>query len=163
MGGSRKAYGATMKALRLVCALTFWALPSLPAHAESPVDFVKGEISREGARPWARVSYPDNHLEIEFDIAPYAASPGAIPSSFGQIVRQIVPEAFQKFPQLQAVDIVAKVSGTDKRGDGYDVAPTVAMVQFSRKNSASIRWDNVRAEDVVDIADHHSIDPALRR
>jgi hypothetical protein len=161
MGRSGETYGAEMRRFACTCAVLLFAIcATSQALAEDAVDFVKSVIPDPSAETWAFVTYPDNHLEVVFNLQRSSSNAGII-ASFSSLTKKIVPTAFEKFPKIQAIHIVGNLPFTDKRGN--DQTAIAIVVQFSRKNSASIRWEKVQLTNVIDIADHHSINPTLTK
>jgi hypothetical protein len=139
-----------------VCVLTLLCIGQAFAQAATAPMLVRQIITEPGAEPWATVSYPDNCLVVEFKLDPYASAK----RDFSAIAQRLVPAALQQFPKIDSVQITGFLTVRDKRGNDHDVQ--AAMVKFSRAGSASIRWDRVHLDDVIDIADHHAVSPLLR-
>ena len=51
------------------------------------------------------------------------------------------------------------VTVRDKRSNDHDVQ--AVMVKFYRTNSASIKWDTVNPDDVIDLSDKKAVSPML--
>ena len=110
-------------------------------------------------QPWTIVTLPDECLVVEFKLDPFVAKQLDLKSEFGAIVQKVVPTALDKFPKLKSVQVTGLVTIRGKRGNDHEVQAVV--VKFYRANSASIKWEAVKSEDVIDLSDKKTISPLL--
>ena len=129
------------------------------AAESAPVAFAKSVASERGSQTFATVSYPDRTLIVEFRLEPYASSKTTTVQAFGEITKKIVAPAFNKFPKIRSVQVIGNMALRDKRGN--DAVDRAVMVKFSKANAANINWENIAAENVVEIADKHWLLPEL--
>jgi hypothetical protein len=129
------------------------------AAESGPVAFAKSVVSERGSQTFATVSYPDRTLIVEFRLEPYSTSQATAVRAFGEITKEIVAPAFNKFPKIRSVQVIGNMALRDKRGN--NIVDRAVMVKFSKANAANINWENVAAENVVEIADRHWLLPEL--
>jgi hypothetical protein len=142
-------------AIVLILAL----LLSAPAlAAENAAMFARGVIEPD-LHPWTIVTVPDECLVVEVRLDPFVAKQRDLKTEFGAIVRTIVPAALQKYPKLKSVQLTGLITVQDKRGHDREVQ--AVMTKFYRGKSASIKWDTVKPDDVIDLADKKTVSPLL--
>ena len=129
------------------------------AAEPSPVAFAKGVVSEHGSQPFATVSYPDRSLIVEFRLEPYSAGKATAVRAFGELTKKIAQGAFSKFPKLKSVQLIGNLALHDKHGN--DIVDRAVMAKFSKTTAATVKWDDVDAAKVVEIADKHWILPEL--
>jgi hypothetical protein len=129
------------------------------AAESAPVAFAKSVVSERGSQTFATVSYPDRTLIVEFRLEPYSTSKATAVRVFGEITKKIVAPVFNKFPKIKSVQVIGNMALRDKRGN--NIVDRAVMVKFSKANAANIDWENVAAENVVEIADTHWLLPEL--
>lgn len=74
-------------------------------------------------------------------------------------VRQFVIVAFDRWPKINRIETVGTVSLIDARGN--ERVDTGIKSVFTRKNAASIKWENVPYNNVPNIADEYWVHPVL--
>jgi hypothetical protein len=129
------------------------------AAEPSPVAFAKSVVSERGSQTFATVSYPDRNLIVEFRLEPYSAGKETAVRAFGEITKKIAPGVFGKFPKIRSVELIGNLALHDKRGN--EIVDRAVMAKFSKVTAATIKWDDVDAARVVEIADKHWILPEL--
>jgi hypothetical protein len=129
------------------------------AAEPSPVAFAKSVISEHGSQTFATVSYPDRSLIVEFRLEPYSAGKATAVRAFGELTKKIAQGAFGKFPKLKSVQLIGNLALHDKHGN--DTVDRAVMAKFSKTTAATVKWDDVDAAKVVEIADKHWILPEL--
>jgi hypothetical protein len=129
------------------------------AAEPSPVAFAKGVVSEHGSQTFATVSYPDRSLIVEFRLEPYSAGKATAVRAFGELTKKIAQGAFSKFPKLKSVQLIGNLALHDKHGN--DIVDRAVMAKFSKTTAATVKWDDVDANKVVEIADKHWILPEL--
>ena len=129
------------------------------AAEPSPVAFAKGVVSEHGSQTFATVSYPDRSLIVEFRLEPYSAGKATAVRAFGELTKKIARGAFSKFPKLKSVQLIGNLALHDKHGN--DIVDRAVMAKFSKTTAATVKWDDVDAAKVVEIADKHWILPEL--
>jgi hypothetical protein len=129
------------------------------AAEPSPVAFAKGVVSEHGSQTFATVSYPDRSLIVEFRLEPYSAGKATAVRAFGELTKKIAQGAFSKFPKLKSVQLIGNLALHDKHGN--DIVDRAVMAKFSKTTAATVKWDDVDAAKVVEIADKHWILPEL--
>ena len=129
------------------------------AAEPSPVAFAKSVVSERGSQTFATVSYPDRSLIVEFRLEPYSAGNATAVRAFGEITRKIAQGAFSKFPKIRSVQLIGNLALHDKHGN--DIVDRAVMAKFSKVTAATIKWEDVDAANVVEIADKHWVLPEL--
>ena len=129
------------------------------ATEPSPVAFAKSVVSEHGSQTFATVSYPDRSLIVEFRLEPYSAGKANAVRAFGELTKKIAQGAFSKFPKLKSVQLIGNLALHDKHGN--DTVDRAVMAKFSKTTAATVKWDDVDAAKVVEIADKHWILPEL--
>jgi hypothetical protein len=145
--------------MNVAIALILALLLSAPAlAAETAAMFARGVIE-PALHPWTIVTVPDECLVVEVRLDSFAANQRDLKTEFGAIVRTVVPAALEKFPKLKSVQLTGLITVQDKRGHDREVQ--AVMTKFYRAKSASIKWDTVKPDDVVDLADKKTVSPLL--
>jgi hypothetical protein len=75
----------------------------------TPVAFAKSVISERGSETFATVSYPDKTLIVEFRLDPYSTGKATAVRAFGEITKKIAQGAFNKFPKIKSVQLIAAI------------------------------------------------------
>ena len=145
--------------MNFAIALILALLLSVPAAAaETAAMFAKGVIE-PGLHPWAIVTLPDECLVVELKLDPLVAKQHDLKSEFGAIARLVVPAALGKYPKLKSVQLTGLITVHDKRGNDREVQ--AVMAKFYRATSASIKWDTVSPDDVINLSDKKAVSPIL--
>jgi len=98
-------------------------------------------------------------LIVEFRLEPYSAGNATAVRAFGEITRKIAQGAFSKFPKIRSVQLIGNLALHDKHGN--DIVDRAVMAKFSKVTAATIKWEDVDAANVVEIADKHWVLPEL--
>lgn len=94
----------------------------------------------------------DGHaFSIQYNIDPWALTAGTMKSMFEYQVKQIVPAIFNRFPDINDIQITANAQFQGLRGDEYH-SPALS-IEFTRSNAATVHWDNVLNENLPLVAD----------
>lgn len=72
-------------------------------------------------------------------------------SAFNLDVYKLVPALFQRFPQVNAVEITGIGKFTSIRGQESE--QPFMRVTFTRSNSATIKWDKITFDNVPKLAE----------
>lgn len=73
---------------------------------------------------------------------------------------RIVPALLQRFPGIDEVDLRLRTGFQDRRGNRSQ--QDAVRVVFTRKNAATIRWENMLRDDVKRVADRYWVHPGAR-
>jgi hypothetical protein len=126
------------------------------ASTSDPTRFAQLMISEEAAHTTA--SLQGNTLQVSFDLAPWSLTTGTTSATFNMKAAFLVPAVFDKFPNISAIDIVGLGEFTDIRGN-KSTAPYM-HVQFTRANSSTIVWKDIRWANLPQLADKVWAHPA---
>lgn len=101
-----------------------------------------------------------NELKITYLIPPGTAH-WVEKYDFKRTVISLVPDAFQKFPNLDSIRITAAESSEDSMGQAF--ASDVPKARFSRAKSRGISWSGTSSDNVALLADEFWQHPILDR
>jgi hypothetical protein len=99
-------------------------------------------------------------LTVVYKIDPWALTAGTSRRMFLSHAKDIVPAIFEQCPQFSEVEVRIKGKFVDKRGN--ETVDDAGWISFTRHNADTVNWDNVRSDDLPEIADESWLHPALR-
>ena len=100
------------------------------------------------------------YTKIVFSLRPWELTKGTVASTFNLKVSTVVPDIFEKFPLVQDIEIHGTMNFKDMRGNVRE--DDGVWVAFSRNNSATIKWQNIDRENIVQLSDRNWVHPAMR-
>ena len=124
-------------------------LSSAPTLMDAQTTFIKSVLSKSDAH--ARAQQVGSSLEINYRLDPWMLTASVGKSSFTVHMKDIIPAAFSKFPEVNSITIIATCGTKDKRG--HEGRADCMRTTFTRENSASIVWKNISYGDLPQLAD----------
>lgn len=128
------------------------------AYKASPEKYVEKVIGRDDIH--ASFVKNDERISIAYDLDPWSLTGSSARTTYNLHVSQLVPAIFARFPDAKTIEVVGRGEFRDKRGNSS--RDDVVKITFSRKNSQTIQWGNIRYDDVPELADWYWIHPSAR-
>ena len=108
--------------------------------------------------PQATASIAQGTLDVQFDRKAIRTAAKAI-SGFNLDVARLVPNVFERFPEITTIRVVARGPFKDIRGN--ESTNHMFRITFTRANAATIRWKNIVYGNIPRIADNYWVNPSL--
>lgn len=93
----------------------------------------------------------NGNLGIKFTLKPWQLTKSTAENEFKFQIEWLVPTIFYKWPNVNKITLMADAEFRDKRGQSS--TDRAMVVTFTRKNSDSINWGEVRTDDLMTLAD----------
>lgn len=91
-------------------------------------------------------------LKIKYKIDPWALTKGTMKSTFERQTKEIVPAIFDRFPDIDDIQITVDAQFQTIRGDEY--RSPILRIEFTRRNAATVHWNKVPYDSLPLIADN---------
>lgn len=103
----------------------------------------------------------DGTFKVKYSLDPWAMTRNATLLAFEMQTKEIVPAIFNRFHDVQSINIIAEATLQNTRGNQFHTP--VLRIEFTRRNANTINWQNVLGENLPRIADNFWQDPIFDR
>lgn len=117
--------------------------------AEDPIELARALIANDKANV-AGSSFKGK-TTLTFEIVPWALTISTARSAYYSKLKQVVPEVFARFPDVEKIRFEGLAEFKDIRGNMS--LGTAIWAEFSRANAASVNWQQVESDNLLKIAD----------
>jgi hypothetical protein len=125
--------------------------PTEPAPAPKVAEVLTPEAFVRKAIAGSEVRVDGDTIYVNIRVLTRSSSKKDLDGAFGASLRHLVPDLFEKFPELTYVKVTGHDTFVDRRGNESD-RDLIAVV-FSRQNAATIQWKNILISNAPSLAD----------
>lgn len=128
----------------------------------TPESIVKDVLSFGMPKAAPKLIRQGNELRIEYNINTWAVlDKSKMKWSFHDHVSDMVSKIFEKFPDIETINVSAIATLVDMRGN--ETKEQVLGAGFTRRNAATINWKNVKPDNIPLLANSYYEHPSMLR
>jgi hypothetical protein len=130
--------------------------PALRSSTD-PAEIARLVLNQPAANSSAAID--GDRFVMTYSLAPWSLTSGTVIIAFEEHVAELVPLIFQRFPKVNRIDINATGKFSDIRGSSFE--QDAIRLMFTRRNAATIQWDEIDHGKIPKLADQYWIHPSM--